>query len=449
MCSNIALPGLNVMGNALTALMLFMVITSLLAIATRGRDIRVFGKRITFTIGGVLVFLGSERKAKKIGGIERRLAYLAISVLGLGMILFYTSFLPMIVDFIRKFILFSIGAINVRPQPPIIPVPLLLQYTDVLIYIAVSIGIGVAAHEIMHAIIALKEGIHVKSWGFGILFLFPIAFVELDEESYRRASPLTKLTVLCAGVLANAIIALGAILGLLATSYYMHALSVEPAVVIDDIDCGICKQALYADRNATLINAMTMRSIDTCPAKLAGISPGSIVVLVNGSAIHTINDLANIIRNSNLNSTLILRLCTSEGACRDVAIRFIYHIQLDERLGRVAFYRVHNGNITPCIGVKLVQSKAVFNNGVAYIPPQLWILETLQYYLSFLFMVNFSLYVLNSIPLLITDGSRVLEVLSERSKLLSKMIKYRIVDLVNIVIIGTAIIIATYVLLSR
>ena len=449
MWSNIALLGLNVMNNALTALMLFIVITTLLAIATRGRDIRVFGKRITFTIGGVLLFLGSERKAVRTRGVRRKFAYLMISVLGLGMILFYTSFLPMIVDFIRRFVLFSIGAISVRPQPPIIPVPLLFQYANILIYVAISIGIGVIAHEILHAIVALREGIHIKSWGFGILFLFPVAFVELDEESYRRATPLSKLTVLCAGVLANAVIALIAILGLLATSYYLHTLSVEPAVIVDDIDCSICMSMLSTNRNITVAKVITMHNVNTCPAKLAGITPGSIVVLVNGSKIHTIDDLANVIRNSDLNSTLILRLCTSEGACRDVVIRFIYHIQLNEKLERVAFYRVQNGSITPCIGVKLVQSKAVFSNDIAYIPSQLRVLEALHYCLSFLFVVNFSLYVLNSIPLLITDGSRVLEVLSEHSKLLSRLVRYRIVDLVNIVIIGIAIIIATYVLLLR
>lgn len=437
------------MSNALTALMLFIAITTLLAIATRGRDIRVFGKRITFTIGGVLLFLGSERKAVKVRGVRRRFAYLMLSVLGLGMILFYTSFLPMIVDFIRRFVLFSIGAISVRPQPPIIPVPLLFQYADILIYVAVSIGIGVVAHEILHAVVALKEGIHVKSWGFGILFLFPIAFVELDEESYRRASLLSKLTVLSAGVLANAVIAVIAILGLLATSYYLHTLSVEPAVIIEDIDCGICMSAPYMDRNITAAKTIAIHSINTCPAKLAKIRPGSIVVMVNGSEIHTVNDLANVIRNSNLNSTLILRLCTSEGMCRDVAIRFIYHIQLNEKLEKVVFYRIHNGSIAPCIGVKLVQYRAMFSNNIAYIPSQLRVLETLQYCLSFLFMVNFSLYVLNSIPLLITDGSKVLEVLSERSKLMSRVVRYRVVDLANIVIIGMAIIIATYVLLLR
>ncbi len=434
------------MSGVLEVIALFMLATTLLAVATRGREIKIFGKRLVFTIGGILLFLGSEHRAKHPRPLGRVTTCTMIATLGLGIALFYIAFLPMLIDFIKRFLLFSIGALPAKPQPPIIPAPLLFQYANILIYIIVSIGVGVVVHELLHAITALREGVNIKSWGLGLLFLFPVAFVELDEDSYRRASAISKLRILSAGVFANAIVAALSFLALLLIAQSLASMMAQPAVIISSINCGVCSAATYSGSNTS--SAIPINIVGTCPAKLAGLKPKDIIVSINGSTIHSLSDLANVISHSKLNSTLIFKVCSTDGLCREVILRFIYRLDIYGRSVLVSFYRLQDNHIVPCMGVELVQSEAVFHNDSAYIPPQLVVLETLQRYLTFLFMVNFSLYVLNAIPLLITDGSKVLEVLAERYTSLSKLHRYRVVDLINIVIVGLAIVFATYILLA-
>ncbi len=434
------------MSGVLEVIALFILITTLLAVATRGREIRVLGKRLVFTIGGVLLFLGGEHRAERPRPLGRAATYAMVATLGLGVALFYIAFLPMLIDFIERFFLFSLGALPAKPQPPIIPAPLLFQYTDILIYIIVSIGVGVVIHELLHAITALREGVNIKSWGLGLLFLFPVAFVELDEDSYRRVSAISKLRILSAGIFANAIVAALSFLALLLVTHSLATMMAQPAVIISSINCDVCSTATYSGTNIS--STIPIGIVGTCPAKLAGLKPKDIIVSINGSTIHSLSDLANVISRSKLNNTLILRVCSANGSCREVVLKFIYRLGIYGRSELVAFYRLQDSRIVPCMGVELIQSEAVFHDDSAYIPPQLGILVTLQRYLTFLFMVNFSLYVLNAIPLLITDGSKVLEVLAERYVTLGKLHRYRIVDMINIVVVGLAIVFATYILLA-
>jgi len=67
---------------------------------------------------------------------------------------------------------------------------------DQLPYLAVAVVVAVVLHELMHGYAALRYGIPVKSVGvFSLLYVLSGAFVEPDEESFKKAK--TEAKVAC------------------------------------------------------------------------------------------------------------------------------------------------------------------------------------------------------------------------------------------------------------
>jgi membrane-associated protease RseP (regulator of RpoE activity) len=74
-------------------------------------------------------------------------------------------------------------------------------------YWIISIGLLVLVHEGLHGIMAVRERVPVKSMGWGLLAVLPLAFVEPDEKVLQRKKPLSQLRVFAAGSFANFILA--------------------------------------------------------------------------------------------------------------------------------------------------------------------------------------------------------------------------------------------------
>jgi membrane-associated protease RseP (regulator of RpoE activity) len=95
--------------------------------------------------------------------------------------------------------------------PPILPlVPYLPQLFKVdflppfyFTYWIVIIAIVAITHEFAHGIIARLNNIKIKSTGFGFLGPFLAAFVEPDEKQMQKTSKFAQLSVLAAGTFAN------------------------------------------------------------------------------------------------------------------------------------------------------------------------------------------------------------------------------------------------------
>jgi len=398
--------------NVLLAILMFFIATTLISLAVRGKEIR-FGKhRLSFVIGGVLLFVGTERVPRTVKPINRGLSYAMIASVFIGIALFYASFLPMMIRFIASFVGSALGMTHATPKPVVVPVPLLFQYTSIIPYILLGIGTAIVFHEIAHAVVALREGIPVKSWGIGVFLLVPIAFVELEDEKFLSASRIARLKVVSAGVFSNMVVAIAAFLVMTLLSHTVLALA-SPAIMVKNLCCSIC--------------------VPPCPSKLAGIQPGDIITAIDGHAVHSLEDLVRALSKHRPNETVDIMLCRPSGACRVVTLRLSSMVKNKSR---------------PCIGVELVQSFAVFRGLTAYIPQYLSMVIALYRAMFYVFIINYSLFALNSIPLIITDGTKFLDFLVEGRRFES-FFKRRYVDIVNAVVIAIAMTVSTYLLLVR
>jgi len=396
--------------------LIFIVVTTIGYLLSMNREYRISKFKIKFTLGGVLLFIGGERVPKRVKPLRRELHIAFIAVALLGIALFYLFFLPIIINMIKSFIEFVSGYSASPPQPTLVPLPLLFQYRELIAYLIVAIVVGVVVHEISHALVALREGIKIRSWGIGMLFLFPIAFVELDEEQFTKAPPRARINIATAGIFSNAIVSLISFIALFILSSMLPFLgNVSTAVTVTRIDCSICNVSL-------------------CPAQLIDVSVGDIIVAIDGSRVYSTNDVEKILRGKSIGSPLSITICSSGGCANKTAI-------LSARNLRVY---AEKGMEVPCLGISMAQTLVFEKNGLFLRYPTI---ENLFTYLNSIFIVNFSLYVLNAIPFIISDGSIFVGALSSIFQPLKTLSSRKLLDLINIAILVVAIVISSYIFL--
>lgn len=399
----------------LLSFVVFILTTALLNIHTKGKQLSLSSKlKIQFAIGEVLIFVGEGRKAFKPKPLGRSLSLGLRSSIFVGMILFYLVFVPGIIRFIKDFISYSTGVLSEAPTPVIVPVPLLFKFTNLLPYFLIAIGVAVVIHELAHAIVALREGISVKSWGIGIVFLIPVAFVELKDDEFNVATHHSKLNILSAGIFANA---LSAIIfwvittAILLTTPQLLGTPVQ-TVSITGIDCSIC--------NTTM-----------CPARIAGLERDIIIKSVNNTRIESSYHLQAVLRNITIGSNIVMQICSYTSECKNISIL-------------LSASRRENP-LQPCIGIQFNDVPAFMRNSRILVVP--WF-EKMLLTLHMLFVINLSLFVINAIPIFITDGSLFLRQIQFKHPLVSKIISLKIVDIANTIIIVVAGALSAYLILT-
>ncbi len=132
-------------------------------------------------------------------------------------------------------------------------------------YGIISIFVLIVVHEFSHAIMAYAEKIKVNSVGFGLLLIFPVAFVQPDEKKFEKAKGMARARVAAMGPFGNVVLALFAF-GLLVL--LMHAMVSNFFVLAYPIN-----------------NSLNMTN-------------GTIVYSVNGVPVHTPGDVLKAIGNS-------------------------------------------------------------------------------------------------------------------------------------------------------
>ena len=232
---------------------------------------------------------------------------------------------------------------------------------DLLLFL-VSVGLGVVIHEYLHAQIVFKTGVPVNSFGFILAFIFPAAFVEIDEEVFAKTTKLVKISVLAAGVLGNLLL----------------YLVVQPILL-----------------TTTSLTGIIVVGVDEGSlAEKHGLKPNDVIygINVNNTRIDPI-ELGSYLKSYE-NSTLIIEIemYRSRVGWRNITIIKEPFI---ERLG-----------------IKF-QSIAPSQSIVQYIDPGvfLWMFKLLLW----IMIVNGSIMIINSLPLFITDGGKIIiEVLGEK-----------------------------------
>ncbi len=86
----------------------------------------------------------------------------------------------------------------------------------------IGIALLVLFHEGMHGVMAAREGLKIKSMGWGLLAIIPLAFVEPDEKELKRRPVWQQLRVFAAGSFGNFVLG-----GISIITWYLFMMSLH------------------------------------------------------------------------------------------------------------------------------------------------------------------------------------------------------------------------------
>jgi len=171
-----------------------------------------------------------------------------------------------------------------------------------IVYGWIALWIGLIVHEGSHGVIARHQGFTVKDSGL-IFFLFiPIgAFVELDEEELKKASPSSAGRILAAGAGSNfAVAVLALILMLLIVSSYTPiATSQGLGVLSVEANSPSYNAGLSAGDILISLNSTNFNTISQLSEFMAKTHPGEILIMQYEHLNHIYTSQVNLVANPN------------------------------------------------------------------------------------------------------------------------------------------------------
>jgi membrane-associated protease RseP (regulator of RpoE activity) len=235
-------------------------------------------------------------------------------------------------------------------------------------YWIISIAVLVVVHEGMHGVMAARERVRIKSLGWGLLAVIPMAFVEPDEKQLQRQKSWKQLRVFAAGSFANYIVAGAAFLFLMF------------AFIPGFFAPGVSYQGLIADSPAAQANLTgtivgidnyTIKTVQDLSDALSQIGPGKQITI----ATDTISS-GHVARNTYTLTTI----ANPDGSGRGF------------------------------IGISWLSDYQIVKAEVPF-PEAILFLEGL---LSFLFLINFGVGAFNMLPIGPLDGGRMWGIILKR-----------------------------------
>ncbi len=140
----------------------------------------------------------------------------------------------------------------------------------------ISIGVLVLVHEGLHGIMAAMERTRIKSLGWGILAVIPLAFVEPDEKQLERKGPWAQLRVFAAGSWANFMTA-GAALAVF--TLFVSGIYIPLGVGFTVVHEGYPAYQANLTGVITRINQEDIRTYEDLNTTLAGTGTGSSITV--------------------------------------------------------------------------------------------------------------------------------------------------------------------------
>ncbi|MCY0867930.1 MAG: site-2 protease family protein [Desulfurococcus sp.] len=227
-----------------------------------------------------------------------------------------------------------------------------------ILYFIISVGLATSLHEFLHAQLALRNGINIKSYGFILALVIPLAYVEIDEDAFKQAGISRRLGVLSAGIAGNLALALTSLL-------LLSAITLPVGLMITDV-----KPGSPADGR--------LQAYD-------------IIVEVNGTLVKSIKDIPRV---------------------EKLAKPTVLYVSV-LREGRIVNLSIPIGLNDTRIGVYL--APALRTELIAFLGAPLT--EAVYRFLSWNYIVNYSIALVNAAPLFITDGGKFLkEILGDKHK---------------------------------
>ncbi len=235
----------------------------------------------------------------------------------------------------------------------------------------ITIFVTVLIHEFAHGIVARAHNVPVKSSGLGvfslILPLFPLAFVEPDEKKLQKDKDIVQYSIFSAGPMVNIIFAF---LIMLLTAYVM----------------------VPVENNITHPVGFSFNGLmDNYSAEEVGMQPGMIINEVNGMQVLTYQNFSNIIGDLKPGEQLVLG--TTNGSFNIIT----KPSPDDPEMGY--------------IGILSIQNERRINEQNKSIGGAFFWLRSL---IKWLYALNLIIGLMNLLPLMVTDGGRMLKTALEK-----------------------------------
>ncbi|MEM3479137.1 MAG: site-2 protease family protein [Candidatus Bathyarchaeia archaeon] len=228
-------------------------------------------------------------------------------------------------------------------------------------YFLIAVLVAILTHEAAHGIIALTEGVKVKSAGLLAFAIFPGGFVEVNEEEMNRLPRISRMRIFSAGSSSNLVFGLMALL----VTWTLFSPVPSGIVVINVLEKG--------------------------PLHEAGIGRWDIIYALNDTKINTYLDLSAFMSRAKPGDRLMVS--TSKGNF------LITVIQSPEDKDKAII-----GLLSPYI--PYYRSRLGLSS---FLDTQIYLT------LSWLLSVLFSVVIFNMLPIPMLDGDRFLQCLIEKA----------------------------------
>lgn len=257
-------------------------------------------------------------------------------------------------------------------------------------YWIIAIALLVVVHEGMHGILAASEKIKLKSLGWGLLLVIPLAFVEPDEKDLEKRGFWTQVRIFAGGSFANFLLA-G--LSVLIMTFAFSGMFVSSGVAYQGLDKGYPADLANITGYITEINGQDVKSIEDLQSVMSSVLPG------NEIRIKTIE--ANY---------RLLPLVVTSSKIIDVNS---YLIPNDGKESEFIIKTVENPNNSgkAYIGIRDIVEVNKYRLGLE---GYAGIIEFFGGLLFFLFLINFGVGLANLLPIKPLDGGRMWEALFQK-----------------------------------
>lgn len=291
----------------------------------------------------------------------RAFGYLAIPAGFIGMILIFTYLTYALIKLFvappeYATISLVIPGVHIPGSPIFVP----FWYGILALFVVVLV------HEGMHGVVAEAFKNKIKSAGVGVLAILPLAFVEPDEKKLSKQPAKTQLAIFSAGPFANFVTA-GLVL-------LLASFLVAPLVSTLILPTGLAIDSVTAGQ----------------PAYLAGLQKGQIITQIDSQNISATEDFVNYMKN--------------------VAPGQALNIVADGKTYALTTIENPKDAGKPLIGVIFKQNLAVAPELAAKYGSILWLPWYLLQLLSWIFLLNLGIGLINLLPLGAVDGGRMASV---------------------------------------
>src|SRR3989338_1946314 len=238
----------------------------------------------------------------------------------------------------------------------------IVQFVPIWYFLG-SLAIILVVHELMHGVVAEAFKLKLKSVGFGLLAIIPLAFVEPDEKQFNKAPLRAREAVLASGAFTNFVVA-AIVIGL--TTF-----AVAPAIT------------QTFDFNGVIIEDVT----ESLPGDLAGLEKGDVITAISGAEFSSVDEFIKLLTANKPGDSAVLT--TNNG-------------------DKIATFGANPEEPTkPYLGIQFkgdVIVKPEIANTFGQSP---WILQYIAQFFFWLFILNIGIGLFNLLPIGPLDGGKM------------------------------------------